>query len=252
MNTIGFLGTGRIADPMVRSLSRRFPDRAILVSERSSHISSELSKLDNVAIATNQQILDESDVVFLCLMANVAHAELPGLRFREGQAVISVMAEISLDEISDLISPAKEPCVTIPLPSIEQGGCPLPVYPKSDALNELFGEENMVIPQRDESAMNPHFAATAILSMTMMQLQTVAHWLGDKTGSENDGERYVASLVAGYLGAMPKDGNQRFSEAMEDLSTEGGLNNQLRARVTDSGFYDVLRQGLDELGERLG
>jgi len=251
MNTVGFLGTGRIAEPMVRSLSRQFPQSRILVSRRSKEIADRLTKLGNVEGCDNQALLDKSDTVVVCLLANVAREVLPHLVFKETHTVISVMADISLGEIGSLIAPARHPCVTIPLPFIEQGGCPLPVYPHSDELIRLFGEENMVIALNQESSIGPHFAATAVLSTTMKQLNTVAQWLGDKTADNTDAERYVAALVSGYLGALAKDGRNRFVEAMEDLSTEGGLNNQLRSHITASGFYDVLRQGLEDLNGRL-
>ena len=39
------------------------------------------------------------------------------------------------------------PCLalTIPLPPIAKGGCPLPVYPASPTLEALFGARNPVI-----------------------------------------------------------------------------------------------------------
>ncbi|MGI9316315.1 MAG: NAD(P)-binding domain-containing protein [bacterium] len=249
--TIGFLGTGRIAEPMIRSLARRFPDYKIFVSDRSSKIAAEVSKLNNVTIASNQGVLDQSGTVFICLLAKVAREILPELKFNESQSVVTVMADIALDEVSKLIAPASRPCVTIPLPFIEQGECPLPVYPSCPELEILFEEENEVITLSSEDAIAPHFAATAILSTTMKQLDTVSDWLGRYCGDSRNAEKYVAILVSGYLGAMPKDGTQRFKQAMDDLSTEGGLNNQLRQRITDSGFFDELTTGLDELHQRL-
>ena len=250
-DSIGFLGTGRIAEPMVRSLNRRFPDSTIYISERSRTLSARLAEQPGVTVAGNQAVLDASNIVFVCLLADVARSVLPGLIFRSDQTVISVMADISLAEVSALIAPAADPSVTIPLPFIESGGCPLPVFPASDTLERLFGDENDVIPVAAESAMGPHFAATAILSHTMKQLDIAADWLSGHTGNRVDAERYMANLVSGYLGAMPKDGNGRFREAMEGLSTEGGLNNQLRAHITESGFYQTLESGLDKLTRRL-
>lgn len=249
--SIGFLGTGRIAEPMIRSLSRRFPNFTILVSTRSHEISSRVQTLNNVSASPNQYILEQCEIVFICLLADVARKVLPQLMFESAQKVISVMADISLEEISSLIAPASNPCVTIPLPFIEQGGCPLPVYPESPTLETLFGDENDVITLSSENAIPPHFAATAILSSSMKQLDVVAHWLGEHAGSQRDGERYVANLVSGYLGAMPKDGADRFKQAMQDLSTEEGLNNQLRQHIMESGHYETLRNGLDELHRRL-
>lgn len=248
---IGFLGTGRIAEPMVQSLDRRFPDAVIHVTERSRAIAESLALLPTVTVADNQAVVDASDTVFLCLLADVARSVLPGLRFRPDQAIISVMADISLAEVADLVAPAVNPAVTIPLPFIASGGCPLPVFPASEVLAVLFGDENEVITVAAEAAMGPHFAATAVLSHTMKQLDTVAGWLASHAGNRQDAERYVAGLVSGYLGVLAKDGNGRFREAMEELSTEGGLNNQLRGIISDSGFYRILEQGLDQLAERL-
>ena len=249
--SVGFLGTGRIAAPMVRSLNRRLPDCSIRISRRNRGVSARLSALPGVTVMANQDVIDRSEVVFLCLLADVARSELPVLDFREGQKIISVMADISLAEIGNLVLPATDPVVTVPLPFIETGGCPLPVFPDREVLHTLFGDENEVIQVNAEAAMGPHFAATAILSHTMKQLDVVADWLSGFTGSRQDAERYVASLLTGYLGSLEKDGNGRFQAAMEDLSTEGGLNNQLRAHIGQSGFYETLRQGLDRLEERL-
>ena len=249
--SVGFLGTGRIAAPMVRSLNRRLPDCSIRISRRNRGVSARLSALPGVTVMANQDVIDRSEVVFLCLLADVARSELPGLDFREGQKIISVMADISLAEIGNLVLPATDPVVTVPLPFIETGGCPLPAYPDGEVLHTLFGDENDVIPLNAESAMGPHFAATAILSHTMKQLDVVSDWLAGFTGSRRDAERYVASLLFGYLESLEKDGNGRFLKAMEDLSTEGGLNNQLRAHIGQSGFYETLHQGLDQLEKRL-
>ncbi len=249
---IGFLGCGLIAEPMVRSLCRNFPNASISLSRRSESTTRRLSNLfRNISVGNNQWVLDHSDVVILSLLAGVAREVLPGLIFRDGQRVISVMADISLSEVGTLIAPARDPCMTIPLPFIETGGCPLPVYPRSRVLTMLFGQENTIIPQSSEEAMGPHFAATAVLSVLMAQLDCTSRWLGSKAGNPRDAEMYVSSLVSGYLGSMPKDGKKRFLEAMKDLSTEGGLNTQLLNHHRDAGLLKVLEDGLDGLDRRL-
>ncbi|MCY3769841.1 MAG: NAD(P)-binding domain-containing protein [Gammaproteobacteria bacterium] len=249
---IGFLGCGLIAEPMVRSLCRNFPDARIALSKRSESTTRRLSKsFRNVSVGNNQWVLDRSEIVVLSLLAGVAREILPGLVFRDGQQVISVMADIGLPEVSELIAPAQHPCVTIPLPFIETGGCPLPVYPRSRILEVLFGQENTIIPQSSEEDMGPHFAATAILSVLMAQLDCTRRWLESKAGNPEDAEIYVASLVSGYLGSLQKDGKERFVEAMKDLSTKGGLNTQLLGHHQDAGLLEVLENGLDGLDRRL-
>ena len=249
---IGFIGCGKIAEPMIRSLCRQFPDYSIFVSHRSESISQALvEQFDNVLAGDNQWVIDNSDIVVLSVLANVARTEFPGLNFRDDQQMISVMADIDLAETAQLIAPATSVCVTIPLPYIETGSCPLPVFPASSVLQSLFASENEIIVQSSEKAMGPHFAATAILSTVMAQLDTVSNWLSEQTVEQKNAEKYVASLVSGYLGALEKDGHGRFLEAMQDLSTEGGLNTQLLNHNRDAGMLDTLNEGLQQLGKRL-
>ena len=249
---IGFIGCGKIADPMVRYLVRRFPDCEIRVTARSEAVSSVLAaEFPQVRIASAQDVLDHAGDIILSVLARTAREILPGLEFRAGQRIISVMADIELAEVSRLIAPATDPCVTIPLPFIHRGGCPLPVYPESPALTELFGDGNPVIVQSEEAHMGPHFAATAILSTVMAALDCTSRWLAGYTGDDRAAETYVASLVGGYLGSLEKDGKQRFREALGDLSTEGGLNFQLLNHNRDGGMFEVLEQGLRGLGARV-
>jgi pyrroline-5-carboxylate reductase len=249
---IGFIGTGKIAEPMIKSLVRRFPNSEVSISQRTKTVSDRLNtEFDNVTVGENQWILNNSDIVVLSVLADVARAELPDLTFQSHQKVISVMADISLEEVGQLIAPAKNACVTIPLPFIETGGCPLPVFPHAELLTDLFGDENNIILLTQEDHMGPHFATTAILSTLMAQLHTTGKWLGDLTNNSANGEIYVASLVSGYLGSLNQDGNERFLEAMKDLSTEGGLNTQLLNHNRDAGMLETLNQGLDDLDARL-
>ena len=250
--SIGFIGCGKIARPMIMSLARRFEACRIVVSVRSESVSRMLEQqIDQVSVAENQAILDQCDIIVLCVLADTARGILPGLKFDTKHQLISVMADISLDEIHQLTAPAAFPCVTVPLPFIETGGCPLPVFPESPLLEQLFGGENTIIPQRAENAMGPHFAATAILSTVMAELDLVSEWLAGYTQDNVASERYVASLLSGYLGAITKDGAGRFKEAMDDLSTEGGLNTQLLTHNRNGGMFAHLEKGLQDLGKRV-
>ena len=252
MKKVGFLGCGRIAEPMVVSLVKQFPDIQVYVSTRTESVSRALvSRFANVAAGDNQWVVDQADTVVLSVLANVGREIFPALKFRSGQAIINVMADISLAEVHSLTAPADPPCVTVPLPFINGGGCPLPVFPRSAVLEELFGGENTIITLEQENHMGPHFAATALLSTLMAQMDTAADWLGAKTGNREQAEVYVATLISGYLSSLPKDGRERFREALFDLSTEGGLNTQLLTHNRAHGMTEFLYEGFEQLGRRL-
>lgn len=248
---VGFIGTGEIAAAMVKGLTGR--GHEIAVSDRNAGIAAALAGAhDDVAVMDNQAVLDASEVVFLCLMAAVARAGLPDLTFRADHAVISAMTDIDHAALRELCAPAREIAITIPMPFIAHGGCPLPVWPDSPALRALFGDRNPVLPQPAESAINPHFAATALSSVMFRLLAETADWLAAHTGDPRAAEAYMAQLFKGTFANFPADGEGRFAAAIEALSTEGGLNATLREHMASAGAYDALTQGLDGFEARLG
>ena len=249
---IGFIGCGRIARPMVTALSRRLPDAQIRVSQRNAAISARLAaELSNVTVAENQAVLEHSEALFICLPAETARQILPGLGFRSSHQVVSVMAGIGLSELEFLTMPATDPCIAVPLPFIDQGRCPLPVFPASRLLEHLFGADNEVQPLTSESALSPHFVATTMLSLVMTQLAEASDWLSNSTGQPQAAERYIALLMTGYFNSLKKDGQSRFTQAVKELSTDDGLNHELLRQITTSGHFKHLREKLDTLHNSL-
>lgn len=247
MARIGFIGTGEIAALMVQGLAGQ--GHQITVSERNAQVAARLAAtVDGVTIAPNTDVVAGSDIVILCLLARVADAALAGLPFRKGQAVISVMVDVGLERLRALCAPATDIAITIPLPPIATGGCPLPVYPASPALEALYGAKNRVFPVRDEVALNAHFGATAFCAPFLEQVLTTAAWLAEFTGDTDQSQAYIRDVLRGYL---PADGAAgHMGAALHSLSTEGGLNATLRAGMT--GANADLRAGLDGFRARLG
>lgn len=251
MARIGFIGTGEIASAMVRGLAGK--GHRICVSERNAETAHALAaEIPEVSIARNQEVLDNSDVVILCLLKSVAGAVLPDLRFRDGHSVISVMVDVTNATLHDWCAPARNICTTIPLPFVAVGGCPLPVYPASEALETLFGADNLILPQTSEDALNAHFAASAMASVVLSQLREASGWLAGFTGSPDGAEAYLIKMFAGFFNGLEAGKQDQFKQALEALSTEGGLNATLRAHVEQGGTLNLIRDGLDGFRDRLG
>lgn len=244
---LGFLGTGEIATAMVRGL--RGQDHQILVSARNADTAAKLAAQEaGVSIASNQQVVEGSDVIFLCLLAKVAMTVLPALPFRAGQTVISVMVDAPLAHLRQLCAPATDIAITIPLPAIAQGGCPLPVYPPSPVLQHLYGARNLILPQPTEAALNAHLGISALCSPILDQMLTAVDWLSGITGAPDGAEAYVTAMIRSALPDRAAHGD--LATALDKLSTEGGLNATLRAAMAPAKLE--LRQGLDGFRTRLG
>lgn len=244
---LGFLGTGEITAAMVRGLQGQ--GHRILVSPRNAAVAATLAaEVAEVTVAPNEDVVARSDVVFLCLLARVAEEVLPGLPFRADQSVISVMVDAPLAKLRQLCAPATDIAITIPLPPIAVGGCPLPVYPASPVLDSLFGARNLILPQPSEAALNAHLGASALCSPILDQLLTAVDWLATHTGNPAAAEAYIAAMIRGYLPERAQQGD--LATALKKLSTEGGLNATLRAAMAPA--KDSLRHGFDAFHSRLG
>ena len=248
---VGFIGTGEIAEALIEGITGQ--GHKIYVSNRSNLRSQRLSEeYSDVIACENDEVCSSSDIIFICLMASVARNILPNLSFRTNHQIISVMAHINRHELKSYCLPAKNICITIPLPFVAKGGCPLPVYPHSDALSVLYGANNSIIVLESPDHIAPHFVISAMLSPVFSLFDLASKWLGSKTGNDLQSEIYLTHLFKGYLDFMPDSERERFTAALHSLSTEGGLNSTLKAHMQEKGTYSALSDGLTILEKRLG
>lgn len=248
---IGFIGTGRITRRLVAGAAGR--GHALILTRRNEAISAELAAAHEEVevVESAHEVAERCDTVFLCLPVDVARETLPAVPFRAGQSVISVMVGFTLEELRAVAAPAGDVAITVPMPSIAHGGCPLPVYPDAGALEAIYGDRNPVIPLADEAALQQFFAITGTVLPVLQELRTMSDWLAEQTGDPATAERYVTALYSGYLARLGTDADMSLDAAIDDLSIEGGLNATLRERLKTSGHYDDLHAGLDALLARL-
>ena len=248
---VGFIGTGEIAEALIKGILGQ--GHKIFISNRSHSRSKRLSQEYSEVIACeNDVVCSSSDIIFICLMASVARDIIPKLNFRKEHQIVSVMAHINHDELTNYCLPAKNVCITIPLPFVAQGGCPLPVFPQNDALRALYGANNSIIVLESSDHIAPHFVISAMLSPVFSLFDLASKWLGSKTGNDLQSEIYLTHLFKGYLDFMPDSERERFTAALHSLSTEGGLNSTLKTHMQEKGTYSALLDGLALLEKRLG
>ncbi|WP_299736553.1 NAD(P)-binding domain-containing protein [uncultured Roseobacter sp.] len=248
MSRIGFIGTGHIAAPMVRFLVGK--GHQVTVSERNAGVAAALARSHGVPVAANQAVIDASDVVFLSVRPQIAEEVLAPLIFRAGQQIVSVMAGVSHARLTSLCAPADDISVTIPLGYLEQGGCPLPVWPDDHLLRTFFAPENPVFAVADERALNMHFAVCAMLPGILDLMATGAEWLTDQTGDAAQADFYAAQLIAGYLTAMTKEAGALARER-DGLATEGTISIQMTRALRGGGAHVALRNAMAAIGDRL-
>ena len=226
MAKIGFLGTGHIAAPMARVAARA--GHEVAVSRRSQDVSRALATEGlGIAVADNQRVLDAADIIVLSLRPAVWEDVVAPLSWRADHRIVSVMAGVPLNQIAAACAPVSDLSVTIPYGHVDEGGCPLPVWPGAEPVATILGPENPVIPMPSEAALGACFNASAAMSGVLLVLEEARDWLAAEIGDAKSAEAYVHQLAASYLSALPMDGQARLTEARAGLATPMTLNNTL-------------------------
>jgi pyrroline-5-carboxylate reductase len=238
---IGVVGTGVIASAVVSGLAGQ--GHEITVSERSAAKAAELAaRFDEVSVADNQTVLDQSDLVFLGLMAEQAGEILGELSFHPDHQVVSLMAGAGLDEVAAMVAPAVAAAVMIPFPGIAQGGSPVMVLGNAGLIADLFAPKgNEVFALRDAAELDAWLCAQAVLSAATRMVRDTADWLAPMASDPEQGERFLRMLVGSSLLASET------GALLEALNTPGGYNARLREHMTGQGMTQDLHDGLNIL-----
>lgn len=249
MKKIGFIGTGVIADAMVRGIVA--DGHRIFVSERNQQTAASLaSEFDSVTVHANQEVIDYSDIVIICLMDIVARDVLPALRFRDGQVIFSAMARFSNKELSSLSAPAIAGGTVIPFPFIAKGNSPLltlPTSPNSQAvLQDIFGARNALFELKSDAAFATMMALQAVVMPSLTRLAHAVEWAEGEGLDPVLAEGFLRQLVGGFMLSEPL--NEPHVKAMAaSLGTLGGLNATLDTFLADGGDEARLKAGFDTL-----
>lgn len=238
---IGVLGLGAIATALVEGIAS--DGHHITVSTRSRENSARLAeRFANVHVAENQDVADASDILFLGLPEDVARETLGTLRFRKGQQVIALMADLRFETTAALVAPATMAARMIPFPAIATGGSPILTYGKPALVDGLFGARNTIFHLEDENELALYLCAQAVLSPALCLVQEAAGWAGDRgTAPRDKVETFLRTLVGSSLLGSP------CAELLHALDTPGGYNRRLRQKMIDGGLARDLREGLDGL-----
>ena len=253
MTTYGVLGVGSIAAATVTGLCDGVaapPD--VVLSPRNAGRSADLAaRLPTVRVAAdNQEVVDDSEVVIVCLLPVHATDVLSGLRFRPEQAVVSAIAGLHLAQLAELVAPVTDLARSIPLPAVATRGSVTPVHPATDAAAEVFDRLGGTMEIADEIAFESVAAASATVAAYFRYLETIADWLSGQGIPKAEAHRFVADTFAALSTELDSP-EVDFVALTRSHMTPGGLNEQFMRDIGAAGTYDAVRVGLDAVLARI-
>jgi pyrroline-5-carboxylate reductase len=252
--SIGFLGCGMIASSIAKGLATQtsVPVAHISVSRRSAKRSAALADAypDLVSVHDdNQEIVDASDVVFVCLLPEHTSAALQNLRFDAGRhTLVSLVSTATLDDLcKDTRLPLESVFKMICLPAVAQcdGICILltPLMKDPPIVTQICQVLGGCVQADTDEKMSALMVSTALMGSFYGILRNNREFLVQNGIPSSD-----ASFLVGRLyDNMMKDVARvlRNPEGYEELieeQTPGGLNAQGLNNLEELGAMDAYNQ----------
>jgi pyrroline-5-carboxylate reductase len=251
--TLGFIGIGKIAGAIVEGLATSvYKDAVIYLSPRNEERSLALAAKYSAVhrMAGNQAVLDSSDIIILALRPAAAAEVLSGLRFDPRHTVISLIPLLNYADLTRLVSPAAEVSRAIPLPTVVQHQCPIPVFRASEKVVDLFRAIGQPLPVADEGQLHTLWTLTGLITPFYEQLGalsdwTIAHGVGRETANA-----YIANLFQSLSYMAQQADPIDFGELAQHAATPNGMNEQAGRELREKGVYEAYKTASDLLLER--
>lgn len=250
----GFIGTGAISEHVISGLIQHAGfDELIVVSERNRHRSARLvARFPNVKVeADNQALVDQVDMVFVATLPQQTLDLLDTLTFRDDQAIVSLAAMISVEQLAEKVKPASRIHRIIPMPPNEIGLGPIPIYPTSAELTELLSKIGTVIPVDDQQHFSTFSASSAVMATFFELVATNARWIQSTGVSPEIASRYSTAMFHSLATQATTLGPDELQSLSAKCLTVGGLNDQLLKATENEGWFDEFVTELNRILERV-
>lgn len=247
--SLGFVGTGTITAAIVRGLQRASYDQPIVLSPRNAELAAKLaSEYPSVsAAASNQEVLDQCDTIFVAVRPQVVAEVMGELRFEPRHRVVSLVATVSMRRLSELAAPAGRVRRAVPLPFVATGLGGTLLYPLDAELAALFDLLGQAITVASEADIDVLTVASATMSSYFATMATIDRWLFDQGIAPQQSRAYLAQLGVGLASAAAENPRISYAQLIRDFATPGGLNEQLHQHLDKSGVPSDYVTGMDAL-----
>ncbi len=184
---IGFIGTGTITTSVIQGLFKsKLKVKQILISERSKKNSSALSRQFRKVkvVKNNQDIIDQSNWVFIAVLPTVAKQILKELKFRKNQTIISFVSTANIAYLKQVLCPATTIVKAAPLPTIAHKLGPIVLFPYHTKVVNFFNHLGRAIVAKNEKENNLLWSIAASMATYFEFCHTLESWLVKRKVSE--------------------------------------------------------------------
>ncbi len=247
---LGFIGIGKIASAVVQGLcTSSIGGLEIFLSPRNADLSAKLadSYAQVTRLQSNQEVLDRSEIVILAVRPAAAAEVLGALRFREDHTVVSLIALLKYADLQALAKPAARVCRAIPLPTVVQHNCPIPLFRASDEVVRLFAHLGEPLPVHDEGQLHAIWTLTGLITPFYELLGQLANWTIQHGVDPAIANVYTSDLFQSLSFMAQQSDPIDFGELAGHAATPNGMNEQAGLEIREAGAHQAWLTAADKL-----
>lgn len=248
---IGILGVGHLAGFLLEGLKRAGAQERVVLSPRGRAKAEALAARFAAEIAPdNQSVVDESDLVLVSLPAAQGQDILAGLRFREGQTILSAMAGTSQERLAEIVSPAAAHCTMMPGFANALGVGPSLLFPASSSCEALLGRLGPVHVFEEEAAFDAACVFGAFSGASFVFMQRIVAWF-ESQGVPPETARYLVAETLRGNAEVVRTVDQPLENIVEGIATVGGITRQCVDALDGEGALESWSRALDAVQARM-
>lgn len=251
---LGFIGTGTLSAAVIDGLVAVHGDaHRILVSPRSEAVSRALARRHPCVTRalSNQQVVDEVDIVLLAIRPQQLHAVLADLTFLPHQTVVSFVAGATNDSLATAVAPAERVIRVTPLPPIARRLGPIVVFPGAPDIEALFQDLGTVIISETQQQIMALGYAGGLMASFFQMANAGIDWLQTEGVPHDMSRDYLMSLYGALAAVGAACPPEKLEALPKEYSTPGGLNEACHAYLASEGWFDQVAAGLDAMKAHL-
>ena len=251
---LGFIGTGKIASSVITGIcNSSIIYENIIISPRNRKIANNLKKrFKKIKIAkNNQEIINNSDWVFLSVTPTVGEKIIKDLKFRSNQKVISFISTITLSQLKKMIKKKVDIVRAIPLPPISLKEGPVPICPPNKKVKAFFDKLGSTVEIKNEKLSINFWSTSGMMASYYNMLDTMSVWLNKRGVKKLDAQKYVTSLFLALSKDAAINSNKDLKILVKDSQTPKGLNEQGLKEMIKKDVYKSATSTLNSIYKRL-
>ena len=220
---IGILGVGHLISYLVPGMLRGAIKPDILLSPRNQEHATALAKNHGLEIAaSNIELVDTCDVIILSVRPLQVKDALQGLPWRADHKIISLVAGVTIAEISAFTKGAS---ITraLPVTAAKQGESPTTVYPQCEVTQSLFASCGPIIVLDNEDQFEVATMFGAYYGWVQQLIGEMAEWATDNNLSPEAARLLACQMTRAAATTVRETPEKHVSALVEELCLPGSI-----------------------------